>query len=410
MSHGASAGTVQYKLWGLCPDYYYKVHVTRSEVYNSDTASTFAGYMYRLTWDDYRIDVPQTEAINEDMSFGGVASNLPTFTQSTEWDAAQDHLFFNPAPYEWFYTAETEPQVTVTVDGKLGACKPGVNCNYKRVSATPRVSSTATTDVNTNPVTITVTGTDFSTTAADYAAIEFGGKTCTPAAPTATSLSCDVSDPVAGDGVVKVRMVATGYVEAAASRNLAATPVLPTVSAVSPTSINGNGGQTLTITGTRFFTEADRVKNTASVTVDGQPCTNLQHPSVTEVKCDTPSGVAAGTGKEVKVTINGQEATSTVDVVVTATTATVSPTAVAMNTKTDLTITISGLGGNCLTKADWTAQLTQDGGTNVYPMKVNAVAYADPTHTLTVRYPGAAAIGTHTLVAGCTGEGTVTRS
>ena len=346
---------------------------------------------------------------NEDMYYGGVTSNTPTFTVSTEWDAAQDHLFFNPAPYEWFYTAESEPQVTVTVDGKLGACKPGVSCSYKRVSATPRVSSATAT--NANPSTITVTGTDFSTTASDYAAIEYAGRTCTPTSPTATSLTCDVSNPVAGGGVIKVQMKATGYVEAAANRNLAtATPVALTVSGVSPTSINGNGGQTLTITGTNFFTEADKAKHTASVTVDGQPCTNLQHPSVTEVKCDTPSGVAAGTGKEVKVTINGQEATSTVDVVVTATTATVSPTAVAMNTKTDLTITISGLGGNCLTKADWTAQLTQDGGTNVYPMKVNAVAYADPTHTRTVRYPGAAAIGTHTLVAGCTGEGTVTRS
>ena len=44
LNHGASAGVVQYTLWATCPDYYYKVHVIRSDLYNSNNAITFAGY------------------------------------------------------------------------------------------------------------------------------------------------------------------------------------------------------------------------------------------------------------------------------------------------------------------------------------------------------------------------------
>ena len=235
--------------------------------------------------------------------------------------------------------------MTVTVDGKLGACAPGVNCAYKRASGTPKVASSATTDLTTNPVTITVTGTDFSVTASDYAAIEYAGRTCTPASPTATELSCDINSPIAGDVAVKVRMVATGYIEAAASRNLnAAIEIVPTISSVDPVSINNKGGQTLTINGKHFFEASKASGNTVTVTVDGKQCTNVTPNTVDQLSCTTPENMTVGAAKEVVVTINGKAGTGAVEVSLVNYATTVSPAAVAMNIKQDLTITMVGVG------------------------------------------------------------------
>ena len=114
----ASAWDVQIAIWNTCKDYYYKVFVTRIETYNTDAAKTSKGISYTISYDGdgIRVDVPELQVAGATASdtvttlhYGGATSNLPTYTIETLWDAAQDHLFFNPAPYDWFYTPHAVP-------------------------------------------------------------------------------------------------------------------------------------------------------------------------------------------------------------------------------------------------------------------------------------------------------------
>ena len=81
---------MQLQFWAVCSDYYYKVFVTRINKFNSDTALTFAGYSYTISFDDYRADVAEPLAVSDSTNpiyYGGNPSFIPTFLVETLWDA-----------------------------------------------------------------------------------------------------------------------------------------------------------------------------------------------------------------------------------------------------------------------------------------------------------------------------------
>ncbi len=85
-----------------------------------------------------------------------------------------------------------------------------------------------------------------------------------------------------------------------------------------------------------------------------------------------------------------------------ATTATVTPTTVAMNLKRDLAIEVTGKPDF---SGDWSAiSTTLVKGSLSVPMKINSVSFAGGVNTLTVRFPGAPEKGDYKLKVMETGQ------
>ncbi len=78
-------------------------------------------------------DIPQMEIVNSDTTpMQGV--NL-TVSSTTFLESNQKILFFEPVPFEFIHTAETKPQVLVSVDGVEAVCH-SLNCGFKYIEPT----------------------------------------------------------------------------------------------------------------------------------------------------------------------------------------------------------------------------------------------------------------------------------
>lgn len=148
-----------------------------------------------------------------------------------------------------FYTPHATPQVKVAVDGLLGACEYSdtTSCEYSRAAGTPQLTGTTSVDPFT---TATIAGADLSITAEDYREVSFAGRTCTATFDSDAQITCTITNPIAGSYLGVVSLVASGNIEA--TGNPAAVDIEPTLTAVAPASVTANGGQTVTLTGTRF--------------------------------------------------------------------------------------------------------------------------------------------------------------
>ena len=225
-------------------------------------------------------------------------------------------------------------------------------------------------------------------TAAEYREVTFGGRTCTATYDSATQVSCAITNPIAGSWQAVMSLVATGNIETTGTP--AAVVIAPTLTAVAPATVTANGGQTLTLTGTRFPEAAVFASHTVAVTVGGENCASITGNSVTQLTCITPTTLTANAAADVVITINGQAATLAGQLEITASTpqGTVAPASAAMNLKQDLVITITGIAKDL--SGDITKFAAMLDGTTDYPMKVNTVVYQAPNiNTVTVRYPGA---------------------
>lgn len=107
--------------------------------------------------------------------------------------------------------------------------------------------------------------------------------------------------------------------------------------------------------------------------------------------CTIPTTLTVKAAVNVILNINGQTATLANSLAVTAFTPVgiLSPTSMAMNLKTDIDITITGVNADL--RPDINKLSVVLDGTTDYPMKVNEVAYTAVTdsNVITVRYPGA---------------------
>ena len=70
--------------------------------------------------------------------------------------------------------------------------------------------------------------------------------------------------------------------------------IAPTLTGVSPSSVNDQGGQVVTLTGTRFPDSSALGTHTTGVTVAGVACTKIELISSTSMKCTTGASMPTG--------------------------------------------------------------------------------------------------------------------
>lgn len=101
-------------------------------------------------------DIPQC-TIESDTTTPLTGEDPVTFTGTTDRDYGTN-LFYQPIPMDFLYTAETQPQLMVSVNSLPVICA-SLDCNYAYVESTAEV--TQTTIIGT---TVTITGTGLPTT------------------------------------------------------------------------------------------------------------------------------------------------------------------------------------------------------------------------------------------------------
>jgi hypothetical protein len=102
---------------------------------------------------------------------------------------SSSNLFYEPLPYEFLFTNETQPQVLVSVDGLEAVCA-SLKCGYTYIQPTSSISSFS---LSNGKLTIKVTNLTTS-----IKSITLGGQVCSGITVTGSStLTCSVI-PVAG--------------------------------------------------------------------------------------------------------------------------------------------------------------------------------------------------------------------
>lgn len=101
-------------------------------------------------------DVPQMELIDGELEV--VKGNSPFFNYTTwiQWDPTR--IFYEPVPFEFLYTEESDPQVIVHVDGVEAVCH-SLDCGYRY-----KEPSSIITNVELDGNTLSITGTNLPTT------------------------------------------------------------------------------------------------------------------------------------------------------------------------------------------------------------------------------------------------------
>jgi hypothetical protein len=151
--------------------------------------------------------------------------------------------------------------------------------------------------------TITLTGTNFSTTPADVA-VKFGAQTATVATSTATQITATVPAGIA-PGTVAVTVTIGGKTSAGVNFTVTAPP--PTIASIQP--LSGSKGTTVTITGANFSANASTVKfGTVTAIITTATATQL----VTKV----PDGINPG-AYPITITVGTETVTGTQNFTVT---------------------------------------------------------------------------------------------
>jgi gliding motility-associated-like protein len=152
--------------------------------------------------------------------------------------------------------------------------------------------------------TVTITGTNFSTTPVNNT-VQFNGTTAVVTASTATSITTTVP-PGATTGKISVTVDGNTAISAT-DFTVTVAPALPTITSFTPPS--GPTGTTVTITGTNFSTTP--VNNTVQFNGAGAVVTASTATSITTT---VPAGATTG---KISVTVGGNTATSATDFTVT---------------------------------------------------------------------------------------------
>ena len=242
----------------------------------------------------------------------------------------------------------------VTVDSHLGACEwsEDTTCDFEFVDEVAEITNIASTSPFTS---LTITGTTLGSSADEYQRIEWAGRACT-AIVTATEISCTIINPVAGSHLPVTNSKDKGKVK---QTGLTAIDVPPTLTSVSPNSINDQGGQVITLTGTRYPDSSALGTHSTTVTVGGVACTNIEYVSATSMKCKTGPSIPTGS-QNVVLTINGQSVTSSGAVTVAglgSTSATVTPNKMNATEKGELSVTITNLAEDLSDKTKFDVKL-----------------------------------------------------
>ena len=116
-------------------------------------------------------------------------------TSFTVIDTNPKRIFYEPVPYEFLYTNEDKPQLSVSV-GSLEAVCPALNCSYSYVTPVPAITGYSYVSG-----VLTITGTNISSS---LRSVSLGNQTCQVTSQSATQIVCTVLTPVAGTFVPTV--------------------------------------------------------------------------------------------------------------------------------------------------------------------------------------------------------------
>ncbi|CAF3925163.1 unnamed protein product [Rotaria sp. Silwood2] len=230
------------------------------------------GYSYTIEW----------------LSNGGQKSNIlvsntsgvmPIGTIVTSSVTQRGGILFNPLPGDITRTYHTTPQVEVFVGGYLSKCANTNNsCQFEwSLIQTPTVSS-----IVQSGMTLSITGTDFSTVLDDNIVLIDVINSCIVTAATSTSITCTIDNAPSGTYTLSVNVVGKGL--ASNSANLTVTIPLQ-IASFSPSQGGAGGGYLLTIMGTGFSL-------TTVVTVDNNLCSNAQITNFSLITCIVPATTA----------------------------------------------------------------------------------------------------------------------
>ena len=226
-----------------------------------------------------------------------IAGNQVWLNSTTWIPYSSQNLFYEPIPFDFLYTAETQPQVIVTVNGTEAICA-SLNCNYNYV--TPNASITG---FSLSGTTLTITGQQFTS---PIRQIMFSNIACTnPTIVNTQTITCTVIavagnwQPIVidGNGLIPVNTASVINV-----------PLI--VTSLSPnTLLNPFGGTILTITGSNFPQSTTDGTNLTISFSDGTTC-ELMSTSSTQMVCDPDQFTTGLTSATFNVTVNGVTDTS----------------------------------------------------------------------------------------------------
>lgn len=147
-------------------------------------------------------------------------------------------MFYEPVPFEFLYTNESNPQVIVSVDSIPAVCA-GLSCDFTYETATSSISS-----LSLSGTTLTITGTSLPTT--DLQRVVFSNNDCVVSSSSSTEIVCEVTT-IAGTNWFAEVYDSYGKIPYDSSYTTGLDVSL-TITSVSPnTDLNEYGGTLLTI-------------------------------------------------------------------------------------------------------------------------------------------------------------------
>ena len=158
---------------------------------------------------------------------------------------SSDDLYYYTIPTEFLFTADTTPQITLTSNGIRGNC-PGFNCGYTLQTANlPEISAAS---FSAPTLTLTVANAD-AYGVADLQ-VFLGNTECQVQSFASSVVTASCSTPEAGSFIPRLHLKDLGF--ASVSAGVSALNIPLTISSVSPSQVNPNGGTVLTVSGSGF--------------------------------------------------------------------------------------------------------------------------------------------------------------
>jgi len=309
-------------------------------------------------------------------------THLVTITNNSTYHPASNKPVYSVIPGAFLKTVETQPQLTVSTNGLMGACPTKGACGF---TFTPFVGDVTGYTPNVDFSVITVAGTSIPTSTIRYVSV--GSCKCTlhPSySPSATEVVCILSDCPAGDYSAYIQ-TDLGAVANTGS-NLIAIPI--TISSVIPVGLYQSGGQTITITGANFpntLVEANAFADFAVTFSDSSVCAVTSVTS-TQILCTAPAGLTVGS-MSLSITFNGKTQTQA-GLTVTApanTLSSIDKTSISAVQKQNLILTADAAPSTNV--SEYYGLLVSP--TKQIRMKINNIAANGTNFDFTARFPGA---------------------
>jgi len=212
---------------------------------------------------------------------GCTSSNDITVEINTIQAGNTNDLFYETIPFNLLFTAHEKPQITVKSNGLLSNC-PNFNCDYiVTASRIPMMTSTSYSEA-TSVLTVQIVGAS-SYPEANISA-SFGNVWCTVISWTSGQLTANCLNPEMGNHFPKIHFNNFGFADTGGTFPISVTG---TITEVTPTQVNVNGGNLLTITGTRFPSNLEIASLRQLIVKIGDSSCQLIAVSTTQIQCKT---------------------------------------------------------------------------------------------------------------------------